>query len=130
MARSAPLSGLITKMPVSHFVISTFRSGCYDAVVRGTSAHLIGQHSRATKKNVFLDCFPSGGKNNKIEGGERDFSLSVRQGLLSGKHNCFVAPPLKAILLPRYHLALRSAFGGGAKAVSTAALALTGGECG
>jgi hypothetical protein len=34
--------------------------------------------------------------------------LPARQGL-SGKHNCLVGGPLKAILPPHSHLALRSA---------------------
>jgi hypothetical protein len=44
----------------------------------------------------------------KLKAGCGGLSLSVRQGL-SGKHNCFIAPPLKAILLPCSYLALRSA---------------------
>jgi hypothetical protein len=55
MARSASRGELIAKMPVPYFVISTFRSGCCGRLVRGTSTHLIGQHSRATTKFVFLE---------------------------------------------------------------------------
>jgi hypothetical protein len=58
---------------------------------------------------VFLGVvFPSGSQNNKIQGGARGLSLSVRQGL-SRKHNSFVETLLKANLLPRSPLALRSA---------------------
>jgi hypothetical protein len=70
-------------------------------IVRGTSAHLIGQHSRATTKFVFLEIVFRLKAKIIIEGGARGFSLSVRQGL-SGKYNCFVAPPLKAILPPAH----------------------------
>ena len=76
-------------------------------IVRGTLAHLIGQHSRATTKFVFSGhCFPSWGQNNKIEGGARSFNCQWRQAF---PENMIVfLAPLKAILLPRSHLALRS----------------------
>jgi hypothetical protein len=77
-------------------------------IVRGTSAHLIGQHNRATTKFVFLEIvFRLEAEITKLKVGHGGFPLSVRQGL-PGKHNCFVGPPLKAILLPRSYLALRS----------------------
>ena len=107
MAGSAPLGELIAKTPVPYFVISTFRSGCYDSSRHVDASHWLTQPSDK-KICVSGNCFPSRGQNDKIEGGARGFSLSVRQGL-SGKHNCFVGHPLKAILLTRSYLALRSA---------------------
>ena len=58
-------------------------------------------HTAERQQNcVSGNCFPSGSQNNKIQGGVRGFSLSVRQGL-SGKHNGFAEALLKANLLPR-----------------------------
>jgi hypothetical protein len=79
--------------------------GPFVVIVRGTSTHLIGQHSRATTKFVFLFLGIISrlkAEIMKLKAGT-GFSLLVRQGL-SGKHNCFVGGPLKAILPLHSHL--------------------------
>jgi hypothetical protein len=99
MAHSASLGELITKMSVSYFVISAFSLGPIGC--RDSSRH-VGASHRPTQpsdnKIVFLNIIFRLEANNKTEGGARGFSLSLRQGL-SGKHNCFVAPSLKAIFV-------------------------------
>ena len=107
MARSVSIGELIAKMSVPHFVISAFRSGCHDSSRRLGASRWPAQPSD-NKMCVSGKCFPSGGQNEKTEGGAWVFYLPARQGL-SGKHNCLVGGPLKAILPPHSHLALRSA---------------------
>ena len=53
MARSASLGELITKMSVPYFMISTFRSSCYDSSRHIGESHWLTQPS--DNKIVFLE---------------------------------------------------------------------------
>jgi hypothetical protein len=78
-------------------------------IVRGTSTHLIGQHSRATTKFVFLEIvFRLEAKTTKLKAGHGVFLCQCAKAF-PANIVVFLAPPLKAILLPRSYLALRSA---------------------
>ena len=79
-------------------------------IARGASTHLIGKHSRATTKFAFLDIvFRLEAKIIKLKAGHGSFLCCQCARAFPVNIIVLLAPPLKAILLPRSHLALRSA---------------------